>query len=76
MRRVFILKQNNNAMEDNKVTPTEYDMLVDDEQTILNEMEDYKSNLIDLENELQIVRDKLAFIKRAVPENIQMSIND
>jgi hypothetical protein len=38
-------------------------------------MEEHRKSLIELENELQVVRDKLAFIKRAVPENIQISMN-
>jgi DNA gyrase/topoisomerase IV subunit A len=58
-----------------KITPTEYDMLIDDEQTLLEEMEDCKSILINLEDELQVVRDKLAFIKKAVPENVEISIH-
>ncbi|MGF7082142.1 hypothetical protein [Mucilaginibacter sp. UYCu711] len=62
-------------MKNIKKTPTEYDMLIDDEQTLLGEMEEHRSTLINLENELQIVRDKLAFIKRAVPENVQISIH-
>lgn len=60
-------------MENLQQTPTEYDMLIDDEQTLLAEMEEHRSMLINLEKELQIVRDKLAFIKRAVPEEVQMS---
>lgn len=62
-------------MIDTKNTPTEYDMLLDDELTLLGEMEEHRKSLIELENELQVVRDKLAFIKRAVPENIQISMN-
>jgi hypothetical protein len=55
--------------------PTEYDMLLDDEQTLLGEMDECKSSLISFENELQIVRDKIAFIKRAVPDNVEISIH-
>jgi hypothetical protein len=62
-------------MIDTKNIPTEYDMLLDDELTLLGEMEEHRKSLIELENELQVVRDKLAFIKRAVPENIQISMN-
>ncbi len=62
-------------MENLKEKPTEYDMLIDDEQTLLEEMEEHRLILICLENELQVVRDKLAFIKRAVPENIELSIH-
>ena len=62
-------------MDTIKKTPTEYDMLIDDEQTLLGEMDEHKLILIDLENELQAVRNKLAFIKRAVPENIEISIH-
>ena len=60
-------------MENIEKTPTEYDMLIDDEQALLEEMKEHRSMLIKLEDELQIVRNKLAFIKRAVPENIQIS---
>jgi hypothetical protein len=62
-------------MKNNEVTPTEFDMLVDDEETLLGEMDEHRLILINLENELQIVRDKLAFIKRAAPENIEISIH-
>ena len=48
-------------------------MLIDDEQALLGEMEEHRSMLIALEDELQIIRDKLAFIKRAVPEEVQIS---
>ena len=61
-------------MENIKKTPTEYDMLLDDENALLAEMEEHRSMLIDLEDELQVVRDKIAFIKSAVPENIEISI--
>jgi len=60
-------------MNESKRIPTEYDMLVDDEQALLDEMEECRSLLIRLENELQGVRNKLAFIKKAVPENIEIS---
>lgn len=60
-------------MNESKRIPTEYDMLVDDEQGLLGEMEECRSLLIRLENELQGVRHKLAFIKKAVPENIEIS---
>jgi hypothetical protein len=62
-------------MVNNEFTPTEYDMLVDDEETLLEEMEEHRQTLINLENELQTVRDKLAFIKKAVPEDIEISIH-
>jgi hypothetical protein len=62
-------------MVNNEFTPTEYDMLVDDEKTLLEEMEEHRQTLINLENELQTVRDKLAFIKKAVPEDIEISIH-
>jgi len=62
-------------MENIKGAPTEYDMLLDDEQSLLDEMEEHKTNLIDLEKELQVVRNKLAFIKKAVPENIEISMH-
>jgi hypothetical protein len=55
------------------ITPTEYDMLLDDEQALLAEMEEHKTILIQLEEELQTIRNKLAFIKRAVPENVEIS---
>jgi len=74
-----ILDQIGKTLIDNrymKKEPTEYDMLLDDEQTLLDEMDECKSVMINLESELQIVRDKLAFIKRAVPENIEISIHD
>lgn len=58
--------------ESNRI-PTEYDMLVDDEQALFDEMEECRSLLIRLENELQGVRNKLAFIKKAAPENIEIS---
>lgn len=49
-------------------------MLIDDELTLMGEMEEYKAKLISLELELQTVRDKIAFIKRAVPANVEISI--
>jgi hypothetical protein len=69
---IWVLKN----IENLKETPTEYDMLIDDEQTLLEELEEHRLILISLENELQVVRDKLAFIKRAVPKNIELSIHN
>jgi hypothetical protein len=57
-----------------KSEPTEYDMLIDDEHTLLQEIDEHKFALIELETELQVIRNKLTFIKQAVPQDALISI--
>jgi hypothetical protein len=47
--------------------------LIHDEQALLSEIDENNAALIDRENELQMICDKLAVIKRAVPEDVQIS---